>query len=190
MSERPRRSFCFAWLLGLSVPFAVPLAAAGQTQTFEGIEVTGINRFLGDPVVDTGPETSTLGFETDPFFLTVFGAPPPASEKLNVPLRSVAAIKAPDGTRGPLRGNLSVSPLEPSRVANTPPITLGRWLEAEGTAKVRCTGSRGFIEIRFKSLIPHGLYTTWSGGAPPWNRHPRSHGHSDSRDTAAVNAFL
>ncbi len=211
MIEHARFVSRFALLIGFTASLALPLAASSQTQTFEGVAVTGINRRLGAPVFNTGPGTTDIGFNTvgahvpgaaaaaplefsspestllatfvDPFFLTVFGAPPPSADKLNVPLRSVGAIKTPDGMRGPLRGHLSVSPLEPSRVANTPPITLGQWLEAKGTAKVRCTGARGFIEIRFENLIPHGLYTIWSVFQSPSGLFPVPMG-------GAPNAFV
>lgn len=208
MFERRRFVGCLALSLGL---VSVSAALHAQTRTFEGIAVTGINRLLGEPQFDTGPGTATIGFDTvgayvpgaataspltasspagtllatvaDPFFLTVFGAPPPSSDKLNVPLRSVAVYKAPDGTRAPLKGHLSVSPLEPSRVANTPSITLGQWLAARATAKLRCTGSRGFVEIQLEHLIPHGLYTIWSVFQSPSGLFPVPMG-------GAPNAFV
>ncbi len=182
----------FAMYVGLTLALSVwSVAADCQTRTFEGVAVTGINRLAGRPVFDTGPGTGTIGFETvgafvpgaatagpltessptgtllatvaDPLFLTVFNAPAPDPSLLNIPLRKIAVYRDPDGTRAPLRGHLATSPLEPSRVANTPPITFGQWLAAEGTAKIRCTAAgKRTVEIRFRHLIPHGLYSVWA----------------------------
>jgi hypothetical protein len=49
-------------------------------------------------------------------------------------------------------------------VAGGGPITLGQWLEAGGTLKIRCTDDgRAEVDLHLYDLIPNGLYTVWAG---------------------------
>ncbi len=165
-------------------------APRASSRVIEGRVVTGINRLFGEPVHELGA-LGTLGFTTvagfncdgtepipltssspldtvlastvDPAILEALGIPPESVDpsRLDVPLNEVGVITGTDGTRMSVRDHLSAGQLEPSRVHSRGPITLGQWLKARGRARLRCVGGRAFIEMRFRGLVPRGLYTVW-----------------------------
>ncbi len=40
-------------------------------------------------------------------------------------------------------------------------ITLGEWLQHQGSGKYRCEDGIGTIELRFAGLVPNGVYSMW-----------------------------
>ncbi len=167
----------------------------------EGRAVTGLNRLLGEPIWELGGGLGTFGFsmlggqdpggtvalpltpdsppssilatDVDPFILTAFGLPAPDPSVLNVPLRRVAAYTTFDGERHPLRDQNLAGQLEVSRTANSYWITLKQWLSASATARFDCDGRGGAtVELRFKRLIPDGLYTIWGVMSTPTGPSP------------------
>ncbi len=167
----------------------------------EGHAVTGLNRYLGEPIWELGGGLGTFGFtmlgardpegtvalpltpssppesilatDVDPFILAAFGVPAPDPSVLNVPLRRVAAYTGFDGTRSPLRDQKIAGQLEVSRTADSHWITLKQWLSAGATARFDCDDRGGAnVEIRFRRLIPHGLYTIWGVMSTPSGPFP------------------
>lgn len=167
----------------------------------EGRAVTGLNRLLGQPIWELGGGLGTFGFtmlgaqdsggtvalpltpasppnsilatDVDPFILSAFGVPAPDPSLLNVPLRRVAAYTGFDGTRSPLRDQKIAAQLEVSRTANSHWITLKQWLAASATARFDCDGRGGAsVEIRFRRMVPNGLYTIWGVMSTPGGPFP------------------
>ncbi len=191
-----RRAAVFVALFSLTgAAYAVPPLVK------EGRAVTGLNRLLGEPIWELGGGLGTFGFsmlggqdpggtvalpltpasppssilatDVDPFILTAFGVPAPDPSVLNVPLRRVAAYTTFDGERHPLRDQNSAGQLEVSRTANSYWITLKQWLAASATARFDCDSRGGAnVDIRFKRLIPHGLYTIWGVMSTPGGPAP------------------
>ncbi len=185
--------FCWAAAAAHAAP-APPLVREGRA-------VTGLNRFLGEPIWELGGGLGTFGFtmlgardpegtvalpltpasppesilatDVDPFIVAAFGIPAPEARLLNVPLRRVAAYTGFDGTRSPLRDQNLAGQLEVSRNADSHWITLRQWLAAGATARFDCDGRGGAnVDIRFRRLIPHGLYTIWGVMSTPNGPYP------------------
>jgi hypothetical protein len=165
-------------------------AAGAQTRIIKAHVVTGVNRFLSEPVFNLGPFAG-IGFNdlgaynanggealpltadsspdtvlaslVDPFFLQAFGVSPSTvnTATLNIPLRDVGVIVAPDGTRAPIRSTFASPQMAPSRASLDTPITLGRWLKAKGVARIRCAGQSAKLQIEMSGLIEHSLYDVW-----------------------------
>lgn len=157
----------------------------------KGVAVTGANRLLGQPVWDLGAPFGLGGFnfvfgfnpgapvpiDLDPLTpldtlvatgfdpnLTV--VPPfaivPDPALLNIPLRDVPIIVAPDGTRGPVPSVLDVPGFLPSKSLPNAPITLGEWLEARGKLRIKCyDDGTATVKVNLRNLIVNGVYTLW-----------------------------
>ncbi len=188
-----RRAAVLVALFCLTVAaFAAPIPPLLR----EGRAVTGLNRLLGQPIWELGGGLGTFGFtmlggldpagavalaltpasppesilatDVDPFILAAFGVPAPDPSVLNVPLRRVAAITDFDGSRSPLRDQKLAGQLEVSRTADSHWITLKSWLAASASARFDCDGRGGAkVDIRFRHMIPNGLYTIWGVMSTP-----------------------
>ncbi len=176
---------------GLVTLLALGAAAANaQTRVIKAHVVTGVNRFLSEPVFNLGP-FGGLGFNdigaynpnggealpltadsspdtvlaslVDPVFLQAFGVSPSTvnSATLNIPMRDVGVYVAPDGTRGPIKSILSSPQMAPSRAGLDTPITLGRWLKARGVARISCSKQTARLQIEMSGLIEKALYDVW-----------------------------
>ncbi len=110
------------------------------------------------------PDDAVLATAVDPGFLAMAGLPAslidPALE--NLPLQDVAVNISPNGDhRVSPPSTLSVDPLQPNQALPVPAVTLERWLEAKGGARVSCGSDSNQVSIRVDGLIPHRLYTVW-----------------------------
>ena len=188
-------------LVALSCLTTTAFAATPPPLVREGRAVTGLNRLLGQPIWELGGGLGTFGFtmlgaldpdgavalpltpdsppdsllatDVDPFILGAFGVPAPDPSVLNVPLRRVQAITGFDGSRSPLRDQNLAGQLEVSRNADSHWITLKAWLTARATARFDCDGRGGAkVDIRFRRLIPNGLYTIWGVMSTPTGPFP------------------
>jgi len=176
---------------GIVVLFVVgSIVAQAQTRTIPGHVVTGVNRYLSEPVFNLGqfgaagfndigaynpsgaealPLTSDTPLNTllaslvDPGFLAAFHVDPSTvdASTLNVPLRDVAVYVAPDGTRAPVKDTFVSAQLAPSRAHSSGAITLGKWLGAKGTATIHCSKHAVTVKIEMTGLIERGLYDIW-----------------------------
>jgi hypothetical protein len=198
-----RRAFVVGFAVACCWAAGWASRAQAQERTIQGRAVTGINHLLGAPWFDFGPPFGAIGFATmgayqsggadalplspssppdtllastvDPLFLVVFGVPPDSFDPalLNVPLRDVGVITSPAGVRSAL-GDLLASPqLATGRSPSSGPLTLGKWMQARGTARIRCDGrSAPRIDLSFTGLVPRGLYSVWGGMLPPTGPTP------------------
>lgn len=182
-------------LLALALFLPAELVAQGRLEVVAGHPVTGLNRLLGQPVTDFGPPAGLFGFTTvaahnpgaaeplpltpdspldtilatavDPAFLDAFGVPPESvdTSRLNIPLREVPALVAPDGvTFAPLPRHRQVGPLTPNQAEPAgAPITLEDWLAAEGVAVLECRpNGTGTVVLFMSGLIPNRIFTVWA----------------------------
>lgn len=158
-----------------------------------GVAVTGLNRLLGEPLWDSGTELGPFGFDyvfaynpegdepleltpdtpldtvlatgTNPISQAFLGIPPGSTDPalINVPYRQTPIIVQQDGTRAELASVMDVSPFERGLSLPNYPITLGRWLQARGIAKIKChKDGTSTLTLRLRGLIENGLYTVWS----------------------------
>lgn len=122
------------------------------------------------------PPSTILATSIDPGFLAVFGAKPSEVDpsRLNVPLRDIAVIADFKGDKRPLRDHREAGQMEASRsVSYAGPITLGDWMKASGTGTITCPPKHNpHVELSLSGLIPHGLYTAWSGILTPLGPRP------------------
>ena len=169
-------------------------AAKGpQAQHINGIAVTGFNRLLGEPIWDFPGTLGMVGFNSfgafnpngnralpltpdsppstllatafDPFFLFPGTSEEDVASELNIPLRQVGVVVDSAGlVRAPLPDHLSVGQLVRSQVSPSDAITLGDWLEAEGSGVINCGGQNGTatVNLIMDGLIPYGLYSVWA----------------------------
>lgn len=111
------------------------------------------------------PGDVLLATTADPTVLAVFGVDPATIDPslLNVPLRDVPSNVDPAGVvRESLPDILDAPALAPVQAHPSFPITVERWLEAEGTALVRCRESEpSEVSLNMRYLIPNRLYTVW-----------------------------
>ncbi len=108
---------------------------------------------------------------TDPNFLARAGLPDIDIRLKNIPLRDVPVISSPDGRRSTLPSLNSVpgNALPPTKSNPNGVIKLGDWLNAQGWMYLRCNADgTAKVKIRFKNLIPNGLYSLWG----LWNATP------------------
>lgn len=107
-----------------------------------------------------------LATTADPTVLAVFDVEPEEIDPtvLNVPLRQVPANIDPAGdVRRALPDHFTVAPTDPNQTTPSSPITLGRWLEARGTALVLChPDGSAIVDLRMRRLVPNRLYTVWA----------------------------
>lgn len=157
-----------------------------------GQVMTGTNRLFGFPLWDFGGELGPFGFDflfaqnpdaNEPLpltlstpddvvlanglnrdFMDAFGLSGFTVEAslLNLALRDVPMIVNPLGMRAPLP---PIQDLPPGSVGQAQPnsqVTLGSWLESEGSATLKCfhDGSAE-IALSYRNLVAHGLYTVW-----------------------------
>jgi hypothetical protein len=182
------RKMVFGGLVALLAVGA--MGAQAQTRTVTAHVVTGVNRFLGEPVLSLGafgpigfndlgaynshgaealpltpdtPRDTLLASLVDPGFLAAFHVDPGTvdAKTLNIPLRDVGVYVAPDGTRAPVRDIFASSQMTPSRAHSSGPITLGKWLDAKGTATIHCTRHSATVKIEMTGLIERALYDVW-----------------------------
>ena len=183
------RKMIFGGFVALLV--AGSMGAQAQTRTVEGHVVTGVNRFLSEPVFSLGqfgpagfndigaynpnggealpltaatPLNTVLASLVDPGFLAAFHVDPSTVDPstLNIPMRDVGVYVAPDGTRAPVKDTFATTQMTPSRThSKTGAITLGKWLEAKGTATIRCNKQSATLKIEMTGLIERALYDVW-----------------------------
>jgi hypothetical protein len=64
--------------------------------------------------------------------------------------------------RSPLPTVLNSVPLRPAQAEpGVGPITLGKWMDASGIAKISCRGDRATVDLHLRDLLPHRMYTVW-----------------------------
>lgn len=197
------RKVATAVAVGFLILAGTASQAQTQTHTIKGYPVTGVNRLLSQPVFDFGGPFSLAGFSdlgahnpnggealpltpsspantvlasfVDPFFVAAFNVDPSTikTEALNIPLRDVGVYINPAGKRAPLRDISRTPQMAPSRASVGGPITLGQWLQAKGTATIKCNGHSANLKLVMTGLIPRGLYDVWGVMLTPRVR-PRS----------------
>ena len=105
-----------------------------------------------------------LSTYTDDVFLGTLGIPEADDRIVNLPLRNVPVNATPDGIRIalPPQGVLPPNPFPPTRSNPAGEITLGDWLDARGSMKLKCySNGTAYVKIRFRNLIPNGIYSMW-----------------------------
>ncbi len=110
------------------------------------------------------PDDAVLATAVDPNFLAMAGLPmsliDPTLE--NLPLQDVAVNISADGEqRVSPPSTLSVDPLQPNQALPVPAVTLERWLQADGGARISCGDDANRVSIRAEGLIPNRVYTVW-----------------------------
>lgn len=117
------------------------------------------------PIDDSTPDSALLATYVDPEFLIVSNATPDdvKPEWINVPLRDVPVnVDFFFQIRAPLPSVLNSTPIRPAQAEpGADPITLGKWMDASGIAKIVCKGDRATIDLRLRDLLPHRMYTVW-----------------------------
>ena len=175
-------------LLSVSL-FPMPsLAEHGQGSTIiKSVSVTGSFQRYGQPLWDLGEPFGAPGgpggehvAEYNPFgdepiplssdtscdavLATVLD--PNSSnydmDEINIPLNEVPITVDGEGHTAQLPPIIEAAPTEQSRSLPNDPITLGDWLAADGTARIRCQSEdEATVSIWFRNLAPNGLYTMW-----------------------------
>jgi len=108
---------------------------------------------------------------TDPSFIAATGLPDVDTRLKNIPLREVPVISNPDGSRSALStlNRVPGNALPPTKSNPNDAITLGGWLNARGLMHLRCKADGSArINLRFRNLIPNGVYSLWG----LWNSTP------------------
>jgi hypothetical protein len=128
--------------------------------------VFGYDPYSGLPIrlTENTPLDTWLATGVDPNYLAFFGQTieDVDPELLNVPLREVKIIAAPDGHRRTLPPIQDVAPGGAGLAMPNEPITLGQWLEASGEALVVCyDDGTSDVSLRLEHMIPNGLFTVW-----------------------------
>jgi len=81
----------------------------------------------------------------------------------NTPLREIPMYINADFDLGNPSGVFETPRDQLSRSWPGNPITLGEWSKAEGVMKLKCKkNGNASVKIRFKHMIPNGLYTVWA----------------------------
>jgi hypothetical protein len=118
------------------------------------------------PIDSSTPDSAVLATYIDPEFLVVSGARPEdvKPEWVNVPLFDVPInVDFNFVQYAPLPSVLNSTPIRPAQVEpGTNPITMGKWMDASGIAKISCKGDRATVKLRLRDLIPRRMYTVWA----------------------------
>ena len=166
-----------------------------ETRAYEGHVVTGINRFMGSPILNLGHGLETAGFptigafnpdgnetlpltremldgDTDAVVLAAgFGLAPSGNDNFNAntPLHRIPVITGVLGlsfARNVLQAILLTDQLSRSIAEPSSPVTLAQWLKATGNAQIRCyDDGTAEVTIQVKNLLPNRLYSVWSSYA-------------------------
>ena len=105
-----------------------------------------------------------LATYTDNGFIDPLGIPEADDRIVNVPLNNVPVNATPTGVRLtlPPQGVLPANPFPPTKSGSNESITLGDWLDVRGRMRIKCrSNGTASVRIRFRNLIPHGIYTMW-----------------------------
>jgi hypothetical protein len=118
------------------------------------------------PIDASTPDSALLSTIVDPTFLIVAGATEADIDPswVNVPLREI-----PVNTdfalvvKKPLPGTLEAElPIQQSQAEPAGPITLGQWMQANGTARIVCEGDGARVTLDMKQLLPDRMYDVWA----------------------------
>jgi hypothetical protein len=114
------------------------------------------------PLSRDTPCDAVLATQVDP------SSPYYTPELVNIPLHDVPITVDGAGTTEFLPPILEAEITSPSRALPNDPLTLGTWLAAKGRAKISCDGeNKAQIDMKFRNLVPHALYTLWGITALP-----------------------
>ena len=177
------------------LPNSVDPRQITEERTYEGHVVTGINRFMGEPILNLGHGLETAGFPTVGIFDPEGSETLPLSKDMlnqntedyimaagnglvpsgndnfnaNTPLEQVPVVTGVLGltlARNVLQGILQVDQLAQSIAEPATQHTLAQWLKGSGQAKIRCyDDGTSEILIQVKNLLPNRLYSLWSSYA-------------------------
>lgn len=82
---------------------------------------------------------------------------------INVPIYQTPVVVDGAGTRAQVPSAAQQPGSTTSRSLPNKPITLGKWMQAKGTMKVRCfSDETATVEIRLSNLIENGVYSLWT----------------------------
>lgn len=82
---------------------------------------------------------------------------------INVPLHQTPVVVDGAGTRAQVPSAAEQPGSTTSRSLPSKPITLGKWMQAKGTMKIRCyADDTATVDIRLTNLIENGVYSLWT----------------------------
>jgi len=160
-----------------------PVMQLGQLGGFGFDTVAAFNSGGDAPLPltsDSADDTQLATLVDDAFLDAFYGDEPfrvdPAS--INVPLREVPTNTTPfNGPFMALKGAFDTAPYQlfaPGQTEPVDPVTLGRWLQARGLARIDCEDDdEATIDIIMGGLIPNRIYSVWGffldpDAAPPF----------------------
>jgi len=144
--------------------FGAPLGTVG----FSNIAAHNPSGGQPIPLTPDTPLSARLATYVDPVFLDFIGMTPADVDpaKLNILIQDVPVNVDPVGSqRSPLKGILQSSQAQPSLAEPSTHIILADWMQAQGTALIKCWigGIRAnTIKIALKGFLPNRLYTIWA----------------------------
>lgn len=143
--------------------FGVVLDVPVGTIGFDFLAVYNPDGRLPHLLSQDTPKSAILATYVDPEWLNLWGLTQNDvdPEMVNVPLHEVKTVVSRDGvTRQVLDNIMDSEPFSLSLVGPTESITLGDWLNASGTAVIRCTNKNlSKVEITMNNFIPNRIYS-------------------------------